>query len=331
MMALAKSILTYFLIAAVVGVRASDSTFDNQLNAASFQRWATEFHKSYSNAEEKMKRLSIWIENHEFIERHNQQIPAPSFTMEHNHFSDMTNDEYKSHNKLGPYGNNGLIIHPQDFIDMASSSSIPLRSERLLFSEEDLPTYVNWIEEGAVTEVKNQGPCGSCWSFSAVGAIEGAKFIKDSELVSLSEQMMMDCDPSDMSCEGGLMETAFRWEGSEGGLCREVDYPYLAADSDFCRDVNCTLVPGTEVAAFTRLHGGDPIELMRSVAIQPTSLAMNAETVRLEFFWIFYSICLLHGVIYLSLYDRSFLCSSEIRWSFNFIKKEYLIVHVVKL
>ena len=141
----------------------------------------------------------------EFIETHNTQIPAPSFTMKHNHYSDLTNDEYQKYNKLGSYGK-GIISEPEANMNIKDAISvIPTSQQRKLLSKHvDLPQYVNWVEEGAVTGVKNQFHCGSCWSFSAVGAIEGAKYIKDGELVSLSEQMMMDCDPTGMSCEGGM-------------------------------------------------------------------------------------------------------------------------------
>jgi len=249
-----------------------------------FLAWAKEFNKSYPSALEELKRIMIWIENQEYIESHNQQIPSPSFTLDHNSFSDLTHDEYLSLNKLGSYGRDIVSSHKEHIFSntllVSNSDQRELSSAKYL----NLPRYVNWVEEGAVTEAKNQGGCGSCWAFSAIGAIEGAKFINDGELVSLSEQMMMDCDNSDSSCEGGIMETGFLWEEREGGLCSEDDYVYTAKDSDVCLDSNCTEVPGTHVNSFTRLNGGDVKELMQSVAIQPTAIAMDAQSMEFQFY-----------------------------------------------
>ena len=75
------------------------------------------------------------------------------------------------------------------------------------------------------------------------------------------------------------METGFQWDHREGGLCTEEAYPYIAQDRMMCWDANCTIVPDTQVASFTRLNGGSSKELMQSIAIQPTSLAMNGANV----------------------------------------------------
>ena len=108
------------------------------------------------------------------------------------------------------------------------------------YPADDLPLTFDWRERGAVTNVKNQGACGSCWTFSATGAVEGANFLKTGELVSLSEQQLVDCDhtcdPSaprncDYGCNGGLPLNAMRYV-QKHGLDTETAYPYEAVDGE---------------------------------------------------------------------------------------------------
>jgi len=295
-MSLIKSSLVKFLLltvgSSVVHVYAH---YSSSIHIPQFTQWRNEFRKFYDTMEEEEERFLIWVKNNEFIERHNAQTPKPPFTMKHNYFSDMSHEEYLQHNKLGSYGRGIVTPTPEMLLkeSTTSSSSDVAAEQRRRLSERDeesldvwknLPEYVNWVEVGAVTPAKNQGRCGSCWSFSAIGSIEGAKFLNDGELVSLSEQMMMDCDHTDASCEGGIMETGFQWESREGGLCSESDYPYLAKDSYMCWDSNCTEVSGTRVKSFTRLNGGNVDELRHSIAIQPTSIAMAANSMEFQFY-----------------------------------------------
>merc|ERR1712008_630233 len=91
-----------------------------------------------------------------------------------------------------------------------------------------LPSSVDWKSKGAVTRVKNQGSCGSCWAFSTTGALEGAWEIATGKLVSLSEQQFVDCDEGDHGCQGGLMDNAFVF-AEKNALCTENSYPYHAA------------------------------------------------------------------------------------------------------
>lgn len=109
-----------------------------------------------------------------------------------------------------------------------------------LLPTNDLPDDFDWRDRGAVTPVKDQGSCGSCWSFSTTGALEGAHFLATGELVSLSEQQLVDCDHEcdpeeqnacDAGCNGGLMTSAYEYTLKAGGLQREEDYPYTGKES----------------------------------------------------------------------------------------------------
>jgi len=168
--------------------------------------------KSYSSKEEYKMRYNVFRSNMKIVEKL-QALEQGTAVYGATHLADLTQEEFKK-NYLGYTRNLRDDIHwpPADIPDI------------------DLPDSWDWREKGAVTEVKNQGFCGSCWAFSTTGNVEGQNAVKNGELISLSEQELVDCDKRDLGCNGGFMENAYQTLLDIGGLEAEDDYGYDGAD-----------------------------------------------------------------------------------------------------
>ena len=214
------------------------------------------------------------------IQEHNSK--ESTFALGHNAFSDMSQDEFAAYFKLGPYSPDVSASKAAFQMSSEENAGIQETSRRALQEQVSLPDYVNWVHMGAVTPVKNQGACGACWAFSTTGALEGARFVKTGELVSLSEQNLLDCDHIDLGCNGGLMDNAFKFD-EQKGLCSEADYPYIAKRNPAC-NVDCTDVPGSIVKTFIDVPPGDVNALVSAVAMQPVSIAIEASQFVFQFY-----------------------------------------------
>jgi C1A family cysteine protease len=149
-------------------------------------------------------------------------------------------------------------------------------------TDDIIPESIDWREKDVVTHVKNQGNCGSCWSFSSTGAVEGAWAIKNNQLYNLSEQMLMDCsdDYGNKGCQGGLMDNAFKYI-IDNGLCSEEEYPY-GGDQERCQSSQCNRV--VHISDYTDVEQNDEKVLKRAVAQQPISVAIQANLSSLHFY-----------------------------------------------
>ncbi|KAK3922173.1 Cathepsin L [Frankliniella fusca] len=210
---------TFILLAAYVVVSVAGTQDQISVHWEDFK---ARHHKTYANAAEEAYRAKIFTENAVRIAKHNElhAYGKVSFKVGYNQFADMHTHEVTQ--KLNGFR---MELHkPSASVYKASNETRPQSKK------------VDWRTKGLVTPVKNQGQCGSCWSFSATGSLEGQLFKKNGKLVSLSEQNLVDCSSNygNEGCKGGVMDSAFEYVKTNGGIETEESYPYTALDGS-CR------------------------------------------------------------------------------------------------
>jgi len=177
---------------------------------------------------------------------------------------------------------------PEEFKPMHSGLVIPKNLTRkslgAIFSPAEVKAAtaasVDWRQRGAVTHVKNQGMCGSCWSFSSTGNMEGQHFLKTGKLVALSEEELVQCSTNgNMGCNGGLMDNAFQWAITNGGMDTEQDYPYTSGGGNTGTCI--TAKQKNDAAKFTSYHDlpNDEDQMAAWVSTHgPLSIAVDASS-----------------------------------------------------
>lgn len=228
-----------------------------------FHHFQNEYNKTYS-IEEFDKRFEIFKDNIDFIVTENQK--ENNYTLGINKFTDLTLDEYK----------NNFVKLDSNLQSNYLSKRFGKKCKVMTYNQVDLPKDIDWRSHDAVTSVKNQGQCGSCWSFSATGAIEGANAIYNNDLISLSEQQLVDCSSEygNHACNGGLMDNAFEYV-EDYGLCTEEDYPYQASKGT-CMSSDCK--SAVTLRSCFDVPQNNELMLKEAVSQQPISVAIEADT-----------------------------------------------------
>jgi len=230
----------------------------------SFEDFKARFARKYASLSEEEHRRSVFNENMKLIDSENSK--GNSYTLGVTNHADMTFAEWRTQ-YLGGY----VATTKKDSIGAFRASA-----------DFVAPASVNWTANGAVTPVKNQGQCGSCWSFSTTGALEGAAFLAGRKLMSLSEQNILECDHGGNKCRGGSMDQAFQWV-AQNGICAEVDDTYKCMDQNSaeCTNSVCPTKCSPVLAAHDVISSTDvdPSEgaLEAAVSQQPVSVAIEAD------------------------------------------------------
>jgi len=221
-----------------------------------FDDFKVQFGKTYLESEEN-HRYTVFKSNLDFV--NSWDAEARGFEVGINEFADLSTEEFKS-----LY--NGMNVNlPYDPVEENWPATIQVTGDT-----------VNWANKGAVTPIKNQGQCGSCWSFSATGSLEGEKFIKTGTLTSLSEQNLCDCSTSygNQGCQGGLMDNAFKYVIANKGIDTESSYPYTATGPNSCRFNPANI--GDTISSYHDVQRGSESALQSAVNTQPISVGIDA-------------------------------------------------------
>jgi cathepsin F len=243
-----------------------------------FQSFLNTYSKSYTTIEETKERFEIFKENYINMQKHNQINTLKNYEtaeMGVTQFFDLTTEEFR-----------------RNYLNLNISTLNRIKAN---YSEKKItinnlkgpaPDSYDWREHGAVTPVKNQGTCGSCWAFSAIGNIEAQYQIKTNKSAIFSEQQLVDCDTVDQGCNGGLMDQAFDYLEKEGGVMSAADYSYSGRGQTcrFDKTKVAARVTGYKFASGKEAGAVDEKVLKQMLYENgPFAIAINASTLQFYF------------------------------------------------
>jgi KDEL-tailed cysteine endopeptidase len=219
-----------------------------------YNQWKVNYQINVGAAEDDF-RFKVFSTNYAKITQHNRLL-GRSYTLGLNPFTHLTQEEFVA-THLGY---------------KAPKTSSP-RNVTVLPTN-NLQATADWT--GKMNAVKNQGQCGSCWAFSAIGALEGVHSVQKSNLMNLAEQELVDCSSSygNMGCNGGLMDYAFQYVIDNKGVASQKDYPYKGVDGT-CKT---GLARNAPITGFVDVTVNSAAALKAAIAKQPVAVAIEADT-----------------------------------------------------
>jgi KDEL-tailed cysteine endopeptidase len=219
-----------------------------------YNQWKLNYKINVGAAEDSY-RFNVFSTNYAKITQHNRLL-GRSYNLGLNPFTHLTQEEFAA-TRLG----------------FKASKKNATRNVTALPTS-NLTTSVDW--RAKLNAIKDQGQCGSCWAFSAVGALEGLHSISKSNLYNLAEQELVDCSSSygNLGCSGGLMDYAFQYIIDKKGIAATTDYPYTAVDGT-CKTGKARSAP---ISGFVDVTVNSPAALKAAIAKQPVSVAIEADT-----------------------------------------------------
>ena len=196
-----------------LGQLAKNESKDNP-NFDEYQKFIKRYNKTYPNLDEMSKRYNVFMANLNYSKKNS--------TFGITKFSDLTKDEFKKKYLTINSTNIELNKTRKWFNDTRRKDKKGLR----FLQDYQVPSYWDWREHGIVNEVQNQGSCGGCWAFATVANLEGIYARRNGYLPKFSEQQLIDCDPYNSGCDGGIMASAYEYlKGT--GIQSANTYPYI--------------------------------------------------------------------------------------------------------
>jgi len=227
-----------------------------------WQKWTQQHNKAYSN-EESVYRYNVFKSNLDYIELSNAQ--KHSYTLAMNQFGDLSHEEFKALYLSAPMDNR---VNAKPYVSTGVKA----------------PAAIDWRQKNAVTPMKDQGQCGSCWAFSAVAAIEGAHALATGDLVALSEAQLVDCSGKygNEGCNGGLMTSAFQYVIDNKGIDTAACYPYRPVEGKCKYQESCI---GATISGMYNITEGSESDLQEVVGTRgPVSVAIDASHMSFQFY-----------------------------------------------